>query len=58
MHLLNVILRLQQDNVSGTQCCTVSECPLCLEVDCCNLDMIMVDFEVVVFKELNNSFRK
>ena len=51
----NVILRPQK-LVSGTQYCATLECPLRLEIDCNDLHMVMVDFEVVVFREPDTSF--
>ena len=55
----NVILRPQKDvslSVSGTRFCETKECLLALEVDCDDLHMVMVDFEMVEFKEPNTSF--
>ncbi|KIM51786.1 hypothetical protein SCLCIDRAFT_1224147, partial [Scleroderma citrinum Foug A] len=51
----NVISRPQQ-LVSGTQYCATLECPLRLEIDCNDLDMVMVDFEGVDFQEPDTSF--
>jgi hypothetical protein len=51
----NIILRPQQGLVSGTQYCTTSECPLYVKVACSDLDMVMVDFELVEFKEPEES---
>ncbi len=50
----NVILRPQQhvlQSVSGTRLCETKECLVALEVDCDDLHMVMVDFEMVEFKE-------
>ena len=50
----NVILRPQQhvlQSVSGTRLCETKECLVALEVDCNDLHMVMVDFEMVEFKE-------
>ncbi len=55
----NVILWPQQhvlQSVSGTQFCETKECLLALEVDCDDLNMAMVDFEMVDFEELDASF--
>ena len=54
----NIILRPQQQHEPGTQVeyCKTSSCPLHLEVDCKDLRMVMVDFEVVEFKEPDPSF--
>ena len=51
----NVILRPQQEQVPGKEYCTTSECPLYLKVACNGLDMAMVDFEQVEFKEPDES---
>ena len=51
----NVILRTQQEQVPGKEYCATSECPLYLKVACSGLDMVMVDFELVDFKEPNES---
>ncbi|KIM58282.1 hypothetical protein SCLCIDRAFT_1218811, partial [Scleroderma citrinum Foug A] len=51
----NVILRPQQ-LVSGMQYCATLECPLRLEIDCNDFNMVMVDFEGVDFQELDTSF--
>jgi hypothetical protein len=51
----NVILRPQQERVSETQHCATSECPLYVKVACSGLEMVMVDFELVEFKEPNES---
>jgi len=51
----NVILR-PQILVPGTQYCATLECPLCFEIDCNNLQMVMVDFESVDFQEPDTSF--
>ena len=51
----NVILRPQQEQVPGKECCATSECPLYLKVACSGLDMVMVDFELVEFKEPDES---
>ena len=51
----NVILRSQQ-LVSGMQYCATLECPLHLEIDCNDLDIVMVDFEAVDFQEPDTSF--
>jgi hypothetical protein len=47
----NVILRPQQELVSETQYGATSECPLYVKVACSGLEMVMVDFEMVNFKE-------
>ena len=58
----NVMLRPQKHVsllVSGarfSRFCDTKECVLALEVDCDELDMVMVDFEVVGFKEPDTSF--
>jgi hypothetical protein len=52
----NVILRPQQhvlQSVSGTRFCDTKECLLAFEVDCDDLHMVMVDFEMVEFDELD-----
>ena len=51
----NVILRPQQEYVPGKEYCATSECPLYLKVACSDLDMAMVDFELVEFKEPDES---
>ena len=51
----NVIVRPQQKDVAGMQYCTKGECLLCHEVDCNDLGMVVVDFEIVDFKEPDNS---
>ena len=51
----NVIVRPQQEHVSGAQYCTTSECPLYFKVACSSLEMVMVDFELVEFKEPDES---
>ena len=43
-------------SVSGTQFCETKECLLALEVDCDDLHMAMVDFEMVDFEEPDASF--
>jgi serine/threonine protein kinase len=52
----NIILRPHQQREPGTKYCNTSNCPLHLEVDCMDLRMVMVDFEVVEFKEPDSSF--
>lgn len=55
----NVILRPQKHvslSVSETRFCDTKECLLALEVDCDDLHMVMVDFEMVDFQEPNTSF--
>ncbi|KAI0003707.1 hypothetical protein BJV74DRAFT_481281 [Russula compacta] len=55
----NVILRPQKHMsllVSGTRFCNTKECLLALEVDCDDLNMVMVDFEMVDFQEPQTSF--
>ena len=50
----NVILRPQAhvpSLIQGTRFCDTEECTLAFEVDCNNLDLVMVDFEFVEFKE-------
>ena len=57
----NVILRPQKhgsSSVSRTRFCDTKECMLVLEVDCDNLDLVMVDFEVVEFEEPNGSYNE
>jgi len=57
----NVILRPQKhvsQSESGTRFCDMTECPLALEVDCEELHMVMVDFEVLEFQEPKPSFSK
>jgi len=54
----NVILRPQKHvslSVSGTRFCETKECLLALEVDCDDLHMVMVDFEMVDFEEPDTS---
>jgi hypothetical protein len=51
----NVILRPQQGLVSETQYCAMGDCPLYVKVACSGLDMAMVDFEMVEFREPNES---
>jgi hypothetical protein len=55
----NVILRPQKHvslSVSGTRFCDTKECMLALEVDCDDLHLVMVDFQMVDFEEPNTSF--
>ena len=50
----NVILRPQAhvpSLIPGTRFCDTEECMLAFEVDCNDLDLVMVDFEFVEFKE-------
>ncbi len=57
----NVILRPQKHvslSVSGTRFCGTKECLLALEVECDDLHLVMVDFEMVDFKEPDTSFRE
>ena len=59
MYSRNVILRPQQHvslSVSGTQFCETNECLLVHEVDCDDLHMVMVDFEMLDLEEPNTSF--
>lgn len=59
MQSRNVILRPQNHvslSVSGTRFCDTKECLLALEVDCDELHMVMVDFEMVDFEQPNTSF--
>ncbi len=59
MQSRNVILRPQKHvslSVSGTRFCETKECLLALEVDCDDLHMAMVDFEMVEIQEPNTSF--
>jgi hypothetical protein len=59
MQSRNIILRPQKHvslSVSGTRFCDTNECLLALEVDCDELQMVMVDFEMVNFEEPNASF--
>ena len=59
MHSRNVILRPQKHvspSVSGTWFCDTKECMLSHEVDCDDLHLVMVDFEMVGFEEPNSSF--
>ncbi|OBT40963.1 hypothetical protein VE00_09517 [Pseudogymnoascus sp. WSF 3629] len=60
MQSRNVILRPQKHvslSVSGTRrFCDAKKCLLALEVDCDDLHMVMVDFEMVDFEEPDPSF--
>ena len=59
MQSRNVILRPQEHvslSASETWFCNTKECLLALEVDCDDLHMVMVDFEMVDFEEPNTSF--
>ncbi|KAJ3574263.1 hypothetical protein NP233_g1881 [Leucocoprinus birnbaumii] len=53
----NIILRPQKHvSASPTQFCDTERCLVALDVDCSDLDMVMVDFEIVDFKEPDPSF--
>ncbi|KAJ3566406.1 hypothetical protein NP233_g7032 [Leucocoprinus birnbaumii] len=55
----NVILRPQKHGLLSmpeARFCDSEECPVALDVDCDDLDMVMVDFEVVDFKEPDPKF--
>ncbi|KAJ3566405.1 hypothetical protein NP233_g7029 [Leucocoprinus birnbaumii] len=55
----NIILRPQKHvslSAPGTRFCDTEECLLALDVDCDDLNMVMVDFEMVDFKEPDPSF--
>jgi hypothetical protein len=59
MYSRNIILRPQKRvslSVSGTQFCETKKCLLVHEVDCDDLHLVMVDFEVVDFKKPDTSF--
>ena len=54
----NVLLRPQQQHKSGmkVEYCNTLYCPLHLKVDCEDLRVVMVDCEMVGFKEPDSSF--
>ena len=59
MHPRHVVLRPQTHvslSASGTRFCDTKECLLTRDIDCDELNMVMVDFEMVDFKEPNASF--
>lgn len=53
----NVVLR-HQEHGTGKPHCTTANCPLRLEVDCEDLHMVMVDFEMVEFIEPDPNFNE